>query len=141
VIAERAAEGLRGVDITTGPFPEFATDLQAPTMALMAMASGASAITETVFERRFHHVGELRKLGANISVVGRTALVRGVPRLHGATATCSDVRAAAALVVAGLSAAGETRLDVLEHLDRGYDGMTEKLAAIGADIVRTDTGG
>jgi UDP-N-acetylglucosamine 1-carboxyvinyltransferase len=141
VIAERAVGGLRGVDITTGPFPEFATDLQAPTMALLAGASGASTITETVFEQRFHHVGELRKLGANISVVGRSALVRGVPRLHGAAATCSDVRAAAALVIAGLCASGETRLDGLDQLDRGYDGMPGKLAAVGADIVRTDTGG
>jgi UDP-N-acetylglucosamine 1-carboxyvinyltransferase len=141
VIVERALDGLRGIDITTGPFPEFATDLQAPTMALLAVAPGVSAITETVFEQRFHHVGELRKLGASISVIGRTALVRGVHRLHGAAATCSDVRAAAALVIAGLCAAGETRLDGLEHLDRGYDGLTAKLAAVGADIVRTDIGG
>ena len=110
-------------------------------MALLALASGASAVTETVFEQRFGHVGELRKFGANISVVGRTALVRGVPRLQGATAACTDVRAAAALVIAGLAAAGETRLDGLDHLDRGYDGMTEKLAAVGADIVRSDTSG
>ena len=94
-----------------------------------------------MFEQRFHHVGELRKLGASISVVGRTALVRGVHRLHGAAATCSDVRAAAALVIAGLCAAGETRLDGLDHLDRGYDGMAQKLATVGADIVRTDIGG
>ena len=141
VIVERAPDGLRGIDITTGPFPEFATDLQAPTMALLAVASGVSAITETVFEQRFHHVGELRKLGANISVVGRTALVRGVHRLHGAAATCSDVRAAAALVIAGLCTAGETRLDGLDHLDRGYDGMAQKLATVGADIVRTHIGG
>jgi UDP-N-acetylglucosamine 1-carboxyvinyltransferase len=136
VVAERASDGLRGIDITTGPYPAFATDLQAPAMALLAVASGASAITETVFEQRFHHVGELRKLGANISVVGRTALVRGVTRLHGAAATCSDVRAAAALVIAGLCAVGETHLDGLDHLDRGYDGMAGKLAAVGADIVR-----
>jgi UDP-N-acetylglucosamine 1-carboxyvinyltransferase len=140
VVVERGRDGLHGIDITTGPFPEFATDLQAPTMALLAVASGASAVTETVFEQRFRHVGELRKLGANISVVGRTALVRGIPQLQGATATCSDVRAAAALVIAGLAARGETRLDGLEHLDRGYDRMTEKLAAVGADIVRTDAG-
>jgi UDP-N-acetylglucosamine 1-carboxyvinyltransferase len=140
VIAERALDGLRGIDITTGPHPAFATDLQAPTMALLTLASGASAITETVFEQRFRHVGELRKLGANISVVGRTALVRGVPQLQGAAATCSDVRAAAALVIAGLCATGETRLDGLDHLDRGYDGMTEKLAAVGADIIRANTG-
>jgi UDP-N-acetylglucosamine 1-carboxyvinyltransferase len=140
VIAERASDGLHGIDITTGPYPAFATDLQAPTMALLTLASGASAVTETVFEQRFRHVGELRKFGANISVVGRTALVRSVPRLQGAEATCSDVRAAAALVIAGLCATGETRLDGLDHLDRGYDGMAAKLTAVGADIVRTDTG-
>jgi len=138
VVAERAPDGLRGIDITTGPYPAFATDLQAPTMALLALAADASAVTETVFEQRFRHVGELRKFGASISVVGRTALVRGVPRLRGAAATCSDVRAAAALIIAGLCAAGETRLDGLDHLDRGYDGMTEKLMAVGADIVRVD---
>jgi UDP-N-acetylglucosamine 1-carboxyvinyltransferase len=137
VIAERASDGLRGIDVTTGPYPAFATDLQAPTMALLTVASGASAVTETVFEQRFRHVGELRKFGANISVVGRTALVRGVARLHGASATCSDVRAAAALVIEGLCATGETRLDGLEHLDRGYESMTEKLAEVGAGIVRT----
>ncbi|MBN9087096.1 MAG: UDP-N-acetylglucosamine 1-carboxyvinyltransferase [Reyranella sp.] len=141
VIVERARDGLRGIDITTGPYPAFATDLQAPTMALLALAAGASAVTETVFEQRFRHVGELRKLGANIAVVGRTALVRGVARLQGAAATCTDVRAAAALIIAGLAADGETRLDGLEHLDRGYDGMAEKLAAVGADIARSDTSG
>lgn len=139
VIAERAPGGLRGIDITTGPYPAFATDLQAPTMALLTLAVGASAVTETVFEQRFRHVGELRKLGANISVVGRTALVRGVPRLQGAAATCSDVRAAAALVIAGLCATGETQLDGLEHLDRGYDGMAEKLAAVGAGVIRAES--
>jgi UDP-N-acetylglucosamine 1-carboxyvinyltransferase len=107
---------------------------------LLTLASGASAVTETVFEQRFRHVGELRKLGANISIVGRTALVRGVARLQGAAATCTDVRAAAGLVIAGLAADGETRLDGLDHLDRGYDGMAEKLAAVGADIARADIG-
>lgn len=138
VIARRAAGGLRGIDVTTGPYPEFATDLQAPAMALLTLATGASAIIETVFEQRFRHVDELRKMGADISVRSRTALVRGVPRLQGASATCTDVRAAAALVIAGLNAAGETTLDGLDHLDRGYDRMTEKLAAVGANIVRFD---
>jgi UDP-N-acetylglucosamine 1-carboxyvinyltransferase len=141
VIARRAAGGLRGIDVTTGPYPEFATDLQAPTMALLTLATGASAITETVFEQRFRHVDELRKMGADISVRGRTALVRGVPRLQGASVTCTDVRAAAALVIAGLNASGETILDGLDHLDRGYDRMAEKLATVGADIARTDGGG
>lgn len=136
IVARRARDGLSGVDVTTGPYPEFATDLQAPTMALLATASGASAITETIFEQRFRHVDELRKMGANISVMGRTALVRGVDRLRGANVTCTDVRAGAALVIAALGASGETRLDGLDHLDRGYDRMTEKLAACGADIRR-----
>ncbi|HTE36244.1 MAG TPA: UDP-N-acetylglucosamine 1-carboxyvinyltransferase, partial [Reyranella sp.] len=137
VIARRAAGGLRGIDVTTGPYPEFATDLQAPTMALLTLATGASAITETVFEQRFRHVDELRKMGADLSVRGRTALVRGVPRLQGASVTCTDVRAAAALVIAGLNASGETTLDGLDHLDRGYDRMAEKLTAVGAGIVRS----
>lgn len=138
VIARRSAGGLHGIDVTTGPYPEFATDLQAPTMALLTLAAGASTVTETVFEQRFRHVDELRRMGADISVRGRTALVRGVPRLIGAAATCTDVRAAAALVIAALNASGETTLDGLDHLDRGYDRMTEKLAAVGADIVRSD---
>jgi UDP-N-acetylglucosamine 1-carboxyvinyltransferase len=141
VTARRAKGGLQGIDATTGPFPEFATDLQAPVMALLTRASGASAITETIFEHRFHPVGELRKMGANISVIGRTALVRGVDRLDGAAVTCTDIRAAAALVVAALGSSGETTLDGLDHLDRGYDHMTEKLAACGANIVRSDTNG
>jgi UDP-N-acetylglucosamine 1-carboxyvinyltransferase len=105
-------------------------------MALLTRASGASAITETIFEHRFQHVGELRKMGANIAVMGRTALVRGVQKLEGAPVTCSDIRAAAALVVAALASNGEAILDGLDHLDRGYDHMDEKLSACGADIVR-----
>jgi UDP-N-acetylglucosamine 1-carboxyvinyltransferase len=136
VIARRATRGLVGVDLTTGPYPAFATDLQAPAMALFATADGAAAVTETVFEQRFRHVDELRKMGANISVRGRTAVVRGVRQLHGASVTCSDVRAAAALLIAALAAAGETTLTDLEHLDRGYDGIVEKLAGCGARISR-----
>lgn len=136
MIARRARGGLAGIDVTTGPYPGFATDLQAPTMALLATAVGASAVTETIFEQRFRHVDELRKMGANIAVRGRTATIRGVERLQGAAVTCTDVRAAAALVLAGLGASGETALDGLDHLDRGYDRMTEKLAACGANIAR-----
>ncbi|MBY0323149.1 MAG: UDP-N-acetylglucosamine 1-carboxyvinyltransferase [Reyranella sp.] len=136
VIARRAATGLRGIDITTQPYPGFATDLQAPAMALLTMATGASAVTETIFEQRFRHVDELRKMGADIVVRGRTARVRGVERLCGASVTCTDVRAAAALVLAGLGATGETALDGLDHLDRGYDGMASKLALCGSDIER-----
>jgi len=136
VVARRARNGLAGVDVTTGPYPGFATDLQAPVMALLATAAGASAVTETIFEQRFRHVDELAKMGAAIAVRGRTALIRGVDRLQGATVTCTDVRAAAALVIAGLGADGETRLGGLDHLDRGYDRMTQKLAFCGADIAR-----
>jgi UDP-N-acetylglucosamine 1-carboxyvinyltransferase len=136
VAARRARSGLVGVDVTTGPYPEFATDLQAPTMALLATGAGASTVTETIFEQRFRHVDELRKMGADIVVRGRTARIRGVDRLQGATATCTDVRAAAALVLAGLGATGETVLDGLDHLDRGYDRMAEKLAICGAQIAR-----
>ena len=134
LIVRRSPTGLTGVDIATQPFPGFATDLQAPAMALLAIATGAGAVTETVFEQRFWHVDELRKLGANITVRGRTALVRGVPALRGAAVTGSDVRAAAALVIAGLGATGETELQGLDHLDRGYDRMTEKLVACGAAV-------
>jgi len=136
VMASRAKGGFSGVDFTTGPYPGFATDLQAPVMALLAMAAGASTITETIFEQRFRHVDELRKMGANIAVRGRTALIRGVDRLQGASVTCTDVRAAAALVIAGLAASGETALAGLDHLDRGYDRMAEKLAACDATITR-----
>lgn len=136
VIARRAATGLRGIDLTTQPYPGFATDLQAPAMALLTMATGASAVTETIFEQRFRHVDELRKMGADIVVRGRTARIRGVERLRGASVTCTDVRAAAALVLAALGSAGETTLHGLDHLDRGYDGMAAKLALCGADVSR-----
>jgi UDP-N-acetylglucosamine 1-carboxyvinyltransferase len=136
VRARRAPLGLRGIDITTQPYPGFATDLQAPAMALLTTAADASAITETIFEQRFRHVDELRKMGADIVVRGRTALIRGVERLRGASVACTDVRAAAALVLAGLGAAGETALLGLDHLDRGYDGMAAKLARCGAAIIR-----
>ena len=105
-------------------------------MALLAAAAGTSTITENIFEQRFRHVDELRKMGADIAVRGRTARIRCVERLRGAAVTCTDVRAAAALVLAGLGAKGETTLDGLDHLDRGYDGMTAKLAACGAAIER-----
>jgi UDP-N-acetylglucosamine 1-carboxyvinyltransferase len=121
----------------THPYPGFATDLQSPVMALLTMASGASAITETIFEQRFRHVDELRKMGATIAVQGQTAWVRGVPQLTGARVTATDVRAGAALVLAGLTATGETVIDGLDHLDRGYDRLVEKLLACGADIART----
>jgi UDP-N-acetylglucosamine 1-carboxyvinyltransferase len=138
LLARRAAGGLLAVDLQTRPYPGFATDLQAPAMALLTMAEGASAITETIFEQRFKHVDELRKMGAKIQLQGRTALVRGVAQLAGARVTASDVRAAAALVLAGLGARGITILDGLDHLDRGYDAMADKLAACGAAVSRAE---
>lgn len=134
IVARRAAGGLRGVDVVTAPYPGFATDLQAPAMALLCGARGASAVTETVFENRFRHADELRRMGAAIVVRGRMALIRGVPRLSGASVTGTDVRAAAALLIAGLAASGETVLGGLDHLARGYDAMPERLAAVGAEI-------
>jgi UDP-N-acetylglucosamine 1-carboxyvinyltransferase len=134
VLARRAEAGIIGIDIVTRPYPGFATDLQAPAMALLSLATGASTITETIFEQRFRHVDELRKMGANITLRGRTALVRGVGALEAANVTGTDVRAAAALVIAALAARGETILNGLDHLDRGYDGMTMKLSGCGADI-------
>ena len=136
VIARRSPTGLSGIEIETRPYPGFATDLQSPAMAMLASANGGSAITETIFEQRFRHVDELRKMGADITVHGTTAQVRGVDRLVGARVLATDVRAAAALVLAGLSAAGDTVLDGLDHLDRGYDRMAEKLVACGAVITR-----
>lgn len=136
LIARRAPVGLAGIDIRTGPYPGFATDLQSPAMALLATARGASMVVETVFEQRFRHVDELRRMGADITVRGSTALIRGVARLDAARVTGTDVRAAAALVLAGLAARGDTVLDGLDHLDRGYDGMVAKLVACGAEIER-----
>jgi UDP-N-acetylglucosamine 1-carboxyvinyltransferase len=138
VIARRSPGGLVGLDFQTRPYPGFATDLQAPVMALLSTAVGASLVTETIFEHRFRHVDELRKIGANIKVFGRAALVRGVPKLRGANVMGLDVRGAGALVVAGLAADGQTVVGGLEHLDRGYDRMAEKLAACGADVIRTE---
>lgn len=137
LIARRSTTGLAGITVETLPFPGFATDLQSPVMAMLATATGTSSITETIFEQRFRHVDELRKMGADIDVNGRVATIRGAPRLIAARVTGTDVRAAAALVLAGLGASGDTVLDGLDHLDRGYDRMTEKLVACGADIVRT----
>ncbi len=136
VIARRTPGGLQGIDVVTAPYPGFATDLQAPSMALLACAKGVGTVTEAIFEQRFRHVDELRKMGADIAVHGRTARIRGVARLTGADVTATDVRAAAALVLAGLTADGETVIDGLDHLDRGYDQMTDKLAACGAAVVR-----
>ncbi len=127
---------LAGIDVMTEPYPGFPTDLQAQIMALMAIAEGASMITETIFENRFMHVPELMRMGANINVHGASALVRGVPRLMGAPVMATDLRASVSLVLAGLVASGETVVNRVYHLDRGYERIEEKLAACGARIER-----
>ena len=133
---QRANGELRGVDVMTEPFPGFATDLQAQMMATMATAQGAAMITETIFENRFMHVPELCRMGASINVHGASAMVRGVPRLTGAPVMATDLRASVSLVLAGLAAEGDTVLSRVYHLDRGYERLTEKLAACGAEIER-----
>lgn len=128
--------GLRGADVMTEPFPGFATDMQAQFMALMCVAEGASMITETIFENRFMHVPELMRMGARINFHGSSAIVRGVPKLSGAPVMATDLRASVSLVLAGLAAEGETIVNRVYHLDRGYERVEAKLAAVGADIER-----
>lgn len=132
----RDGNRLEGVDVMTQPYPGFPTDLQAQFMALMSVADGASMITETIFENRFMHVPELGRLGANINVHGASALVRGVERLKGAQVMATDLRASVSLVIAALAAEGETTVNRVYHLDRGFERLEEKLGACGADIVR-----
>jgi len=127
---------LRGADVMTEPYPGFPTDMQAQMMALMATAGGAAMITETIFENRFMHVPELCRMGADINVHGASAIVRGVPRLMGAPVMATDLRASMSLVLAGLGAEGETVVNRVYHLDRGYERLEEKLAACGADVER-----
>ena len=129
---------IRSTDIKTLPYPGFPTDLQAQFMALMTIGNGISKITETVFENRFMHVGELQRMGASIQVEGRCAIVQGVPFLTGAFVRATDLRAGAALTLAGLAAHGETEIGELHHIDRGYDHLVEKLQGLGADIIRVD---
>jgi UDP-N-acetylglucosamine 1-carboxyvinyltransferase len=134
-VSGRAAKPI-GVDVMTQPYPGFPTDLQAQFMALMCTAEGASMITETIFENRFMHVPELTRMGARITVHGGSALVRGVGRLIGAPVMATDLRASVSLILAGLAAEGETMVNRVYHLDRGYERLTEKLVACGADIER-----
>jgi UDP-N-acetylglucosamine 1-carboxyvinyltransferase len=130
-----------GVDIMTEPFPGFPTDLQAQAMALMTVADGAAMITETIFENRFMHVPELMRMGANITIHHASALVRGVKKLRGAPVMATDLRASVSLVVAALAAEGETIINRVYHLDRGYERLEEKLAACGAEVLRLKDGG
>jgi UDP-N-acetylglucosamine 1-carboxyvinyltransferase len=126
----------RPTDIVTNPFPGFATDMQAQMMALLGLADGSSVITETIFENRFMHAAELRRLGATIEIDGANAVIRGVERYQGAPVMATDLRASASLVLAGLAASGTTEVSRVYHLDRGYEGMETKLAALGARIRR-----
>jgi UDP-N-acetylglucosamine 1-carboxyvinyltransferase len=132
----RGAKKLLAADVTTEEYPGFATDMQAQFMALATQAEGTSVITETIFENRFLHASEMMRMGANISVDGHRAAVRGPAKLSGTTVQASDLRASAGLVLAGLVAGGETVIDRVYHIDRGYEHIVEKLRAVGADIER-----
>jgi UDP-N-acetylglucosamine 1-carboxyvinyltransferase len=135
-VTVRRLNGLHGVDVMTEPYPGFPTDMQAQFMALMSVADGAAMVTETIFENRFMHVPELNRMGARINVHGASAIVRGVPSLSGAPVMATDLRASVSLVLAGLAASGDTVVNRVYHLDRGYEAVEQKLAACGADIER-----
>jgi len=134
----RRLNGLYGTDVMTEPYPGFPTDMQAQFMALMSLAEGAAMVTETIFENRFMHVPELNRMGARINVHGASAIVRGVPSLSGAPVMATDLRASVSLVLAGLAAKGETIVNRVYHLDRGYETLERKLAACGAEIERQE---
>jgi UDP-N-acetylglucosamine 1-carboxyvinyltransferase len=133
---KRNGAGIGPVEVTTEPFPGFPTDLQAQLMGLMTMADGKSRITETIFENRFMHVQELARLGAHITLSGQTAIVDGVKKLKGAPVMATDLRASVSLVIAGLAAEGETMVNRVYHLDRGFERLEEKLSRCGAQIER-----
>jgi UDP-N-acetylglucosamine 1-carboxyvinyltransferase len=122
--------------VRTAPYPGFATDMQAQFMALATIGGGSALITETIFENRFMHALELQRLGADIAISGNTAIVRGVERLQGAGVMATDLRASAGLVIAGLVAEGQTVIDRIYHLDRGYEALEKKLGSLGARIER-----
>src|SRR5438105_3816093 len=134
----QSAGHMKSVDITTQEYPGFATDLQAQYMALMTQADGISIVTETIFENRFMHAQELMRMGANIRLDGRQAIVAGRSRLTGAGVIASDLRASASLVLAALIASGETVIDRVYHIDRGYEKIEAKLAGVGAKIRRIE---
>ncbi len=131
---------LHGINITTAPYPGFPTDAQAQFMSMLCLADGASMLTETIFENRYMHVPELTRMGADITVRGNTAMVRGVRELTGAPVMATDLRASMSLIIAGLAAKGETTVNRVYHLDRGYERLEEKLSAVGADIERISEG-
>ena len=129
----------KAVDIKTMPYPGFPTDMQAQFMAMLAISEGTGLVTETVFENRFMHVDELKRMGANIKIDGRTSVVEGVETLTGCQVKATDLRAGAAMVLAGLVAEGETQVGYIHHIDRGYDNLVDKLVGLGADICRRDS--
>ncbi len=135
-LSVKRLNGLHGVDVMTEPYPGFPTDMQAQFMALMCVAEGAAMVTETIFENRFMHVPELNRMGARINVHGASAIIRGVPSMSGAPVMATDLRASVSLVLAGLAARGETIVNRVYHLDRGYERIEQKLAACGAQIER-----
>ena len=148
VVVEEEADGIRvradgalqALTISTAPFPAFPTDMQAQFMAMLALANGTSVLTETIFENRYMHVPELTRMGGDIQVHGRTAVVKGADKLIGAEVMATDLRASMSLILAGLAAEGETRVHRVYHLDRGYERLEEKLSAVGADIERQGDG-
>jgi UDP-N-acetylglucosamine 1-carboxyvinyltransferase len=135
-VRARAESGLRGVRAVTAPFPGFPTDMQAQLLAVLTLASGSSVVTERVFENRFMHVPELRRMGADIALSDRSAYVRGVEKLSGAPVMATDLRASAGLLVAALAAEGDTVVNRVYHIDRGYERIEEKLRGLGAEIRR-----
>ncbi|MEI9927282.1 MAG: UDP-N-acetylglucosamine 1-carboxyvinyltransferase [Sphingomonas sp.] len=135
-----ASNGIAPLTLSTAPFPGFATDMQAQFMSMLCKGQGASVLTETIFENRYMHVPELSRMGADIQVRGRTAVVRGVDRLIGAPVMATDLRASMSLILAGLAAEGQTEVNRVYHLDRGYERLEEKLSGVGADIERVGDG-
>jgi UDP-N-acetylglucosamine 1-carboxyvinyltransferase len=129
-------EQISSVDVKTLPYPGFPTDMQAQFMVLMSVASGLSIISETIFENRFIHVGELRRMGADITISGNSAVIKGMPFLSGAPVMASDLRASASLILAGLVAQGQTEVNRVYHLDRGYEAMEKKFEKLGAAVTR-----
>jgi len=134
----RSGNNLKGVNIKTLPYPGFPTDVQQPMSTLLTMAQGRSIVNESIYESRFKHIDELKKMGANVKIEGRIAIIDGVKNLSGANVKATDLRAGAALVIAGLSAQGKTEVEGIEHIDRGYLYIEEKFKALGADIRRVN---
>ncbi|MGG1658680.1 UDP-N-acetylglucosamine 1-carboxyvinyltransferase [Brevibacillus sp. NRS-1366] len=129
-------DGYRSIDVKTSPYPGFPTDLQQPITTLLTLAKGSSIVTDNIYSSRFRHVDELRRMGASLKVEGRSAVIEGGSRLNGAKVVASDLRAGAALFIAGLATSGTTELEGLEHIDRGYENLVGKLQTLGADVVR-----